>query len=148
MINNGAKRNVFYCPSNKEFNNDLTWYFPGSDPATQGPFRITGFVWFLKGLQGGVPTKYWRDSLLGDSTNSPSSSEFTVDVVISYGTPPNYANVPIGGLPSTVRQRTSHLINSAPAGGNIEFLDGHVEWRPFKRMTNYFGGGATPKFEF
>jgi prepilin-type N-terminal cleavage/methylation domain-containing protein len=152
IIDNGAKRDVCYCASNKQFNHDATWYYNGTtagpwNPTTQGPFRITGYVWLLKGIKGGVPPNLWRDSLAGDSTNRPSSTEFIFDEVVSYNG--NYALIPIGGLPSSVAvQRTSHLEGSRPAGGNIEFLDSHVEWRPFKRMTNFFGGGAVPKFEF
>jgi prepilin-type N-terminal cleavage/methylation domain-containing protein len=153
MINNGAKRDVFYCSSNKQFNNDATWYFNPAmpagpyGPATQGNFRITGYVWLLPGIRGGVPPRFFRDSLQGNPTNRPPDTELVLDDVISYNG--NYSLVSIGGLPSTnAVQRTSHLESNRPAGGNIGFLDSHVEWRSYKRMTNYFGGGAVPKFEF
>src|SRR5215471_13679033 len=50
LIDNGANRNVLYCPSNPQFNSDLCWYYPGNSPATQGPFRINGYVWLLAGI--------------------------------------------------------------------------------------------------
>jgi prepilin-type N-terminal cleavage/methylation domain-containing protein len=153
MLNNGAKRDVFYCPSNKQFNHDATWYFNPAmlngpyGPATQGSFRITGFVWFLPGIKGNLPPQHWRFSLQGTATNRPTDTELILDDVISFNG--NYAVVATGGLPLNVAvQRTSHLDSSRPAGGNIGFLDSHVEWRPYKRMTNWFGGGAVPKFEF
>src|SRR5262245_17003682 len=37
---NGAKRNILYDPSNKEFNVDACWYFNPN-------FRITGYLWLL-----------------------------------------------------------------------------------------------------
>ena len=36
-------------------------------------------------------------------------------------------------------------IAAATAGGNIAFMDGHAQWRPFKQMTNVFGN---PQFQF
>lgn len=30
---------------------------------------------------------------------------------------------------------TSHIAGSVPAGGNVVFLDSHVEWRPFSQMS-------------
>ncbi len=38
MIENGGSQNIFYCPSNPDFNCTNTWDF-GAD------FRITGYVW-------------------------------------------------------------------------------------------------------
>jgi prepilin-type N-terminal cleavage/methylation domain-containing protein/prepilin-type processing-associated H-X9-DG protein len=144
MIENGAKRDIFYCAANKEFNIDNCWYFPGTTPATEGNFRITGYMWLMNGIHQ-VPTNlvYTPTRLSGDGAHPPSSTEYICDVVISFGG--NYANISVGGLPASVRQRTSHLEGSRPAGGNIAFLDSHVEWRPYRFMTNAFGN---PKFEF
>lgn len=33
------------------------------------------------------------------------------------------------------RHTSAHLLGSVPAGGNVAFLDTHVEWRPFSQMT-------------
>jgi prepilin-type processing-associated H-X9-DG protein len=142
---NGAKnQNVYFCASNPSFNNTNTWWFDsiynGRTPPT---FRITDFVWLLPGTPQ-VPPMYWRNSLQGDSTNKPASTELICDVVLDYNG--NYSVVPIGGLPASVVQRTSHLDPGGhPAGGNIAFLDGHIEWRPFRAMTNQF---SNPRFHF
>jgi prepilin-type N-terminal cleavage/methylation domain-containing protein/prepilin-type processing-associated H-X9-DG protein len=137
MIENGAKRDIFYCAANKDFNRDECWDFNPN-------FRITGFIWLMNGIHQ-IPTNqiYTPTKLTGDGKHPPSSTEYICDVVISYNG--NYANVSIGGLPPGIRQRTSHLEKSRPAGGNIAFLDSHVEWRPYRFMTNSFGN---PKFEF
>jgi hypothetical protein len=145
LLTSGAKRDVFYCPSNKEFNDDLCWYYPGSGPSSQGPYRISGYIWLFAGIPQ-LPQRYWRFTTIANETNKPSSTELICDVVISYGDPPNFATVPVGGLPSTVKQRTSHLLpGGRAAGGNIQFLDTHVEWRRFRDMTNSFG---SPRFYF
>jgi prepilin-type N-terminal cleavage/methylation domain-containing protein/prepilin-type processing-associated H-X9-DG protein len=142
MIQNGAKRDVFYCPSNAQFNKDGVWDFDAAKT-----FRITGYLWFLKGIKPPLPQALWRESLLGNSTNKPVFTELILDEVLSYNGV--YTLIPIGGLPTSVAiQRTSHLDGKTPGGGNIEFLDGHVEWRTFKMMTNSFGGGAQPLFQF
>lgn len=142
LIENGARRQVFYCGSNKQFDSDFCWYYPGNSAATQGPFRISGYIWLFAGIPQ-LPAKYWRFSILGNQTNRPASTELICDVTISYNR--NYTHVPVGGLPASVRQRTSHLDGSRPAGGNLMFLDTHGEWRSYKKMTNFFGD---PKFEF
>lgn len=141
----GAKgQGLYFCPSNPQFNCTNTWWFDsmynGRTPPT---FRITDFVWLLPGTPQ-VPAQYYRYSLQGDVTNRPSNAELVFDVVLSYQGV--YSRVPIGGLPQNVVQRTSHLDpGGRPAGANIAFLDSHVEWRPYKRMTNSF---SNPKFEF
>ena len=145
MIDSGAKRDIFYCPGNKEFNRDDCWYFPGTTPATQGKFRITGYVWLLHGTRQIPDTIYTPTKLTGDGKHPPASTELICDVVISSGGNYAHVQVPGQGLPANASQRTSHLEKSRPAGGNIAFLDSHVEWRPYRFMTNSFGN---PKFEF
>ena len=140
---NGAKQDIYYCPSNAEFNQSNTWWFASIFVGQNPPrFRITGYLWMLAGTPQ-MPARYWQTKLTGSSTNGPSTAELVTDVVISYNG--NYAVVPIGGLPASTRQRTSHLDKLRPAGGNVLFLDGHVEWRPYKLMNNAF---SNPRFEF
>jgi prepilin-type N-terminal cleavage/methylation domain-containing protein/prepilin-type processing-associated H-X9-DG protein len=142
LLQNGATRDVLYCPGNKEFNVTNTWDF-GFIAPDQG-FRITGYIWLINGIAQ-IPTNrvYAPSTILGDGDHKPSSTEIVCDVVISFNG--NYSVVTIGGLPPGIKQRTSHLWNGAPEGGNITFLDGHGEWRPFGRMTNSFGN---PRFQF
>jgi len=135
LVDNGAKRDVLYCPSYSEFNNTNCWNFNPN-------FRITGYVWLLAGIPQ-LPQQYWRVSLSG--TNGPTDTELVTDVIISSPPGQNYTRIPIGGLPPNVVQRTSHLEKSHPAGGNILFLDTHVQWRAYRFMTNRF---ANPQFEF
>jgi prepilin-type N-terminal cleavage/methylation domain-containing protein len=143
MMQNGAQRNVFYDPAYAELNDDHAWYYPGTSQANQGLFRITGYVWLLTAIPQ-LPQKYWRTSTAGDLTNTPSRTEFVVDVVISEPPGQNFTGIHVGGL-TAVGQRTSHLAGRLPAGGNILFLDSHASWRRYNDMTNKFG---RPQFEF
>jgi prepilin-type N-terminal cleavage/methylation domain-containing protein len=135
LIDSGARRDIFYCASNAEFNDPSCWSFNPN-------FRITGYVWLMTGIPQ-LPQRYWRNSLAG--TNNAAATEFVTDVVISSPAGQNYQRVPIGGLPASVVQRTSHLEKNRPTGGNILVLDSHVEWRKWTSMTNRFGN---PQFEF
>jgi len=143
---------VWYCPSNPSFNNTNTWWFDkiynGHNPPT---FRITGYVWLLPGEPNVNPLGPNKDigvyeplTLEGNAKHKPTDTPIVSDVVISYNN--NFAVVPVGGLPHNVVQRTSHLNGRNPAGGNMNFLDGHVEWRKFQTMTNKFG--VNPYFYF
>jgi prepilin-type N-terminal cleavage/methylation domain-containing protein len=153
MIDNGANQGVFYCPSDSDFNCTNTWDF-GVGGAN--PFRITGYVWLLPGAgmnMAGVPeAPFWKTNLVSISGGqSPSTAELVVDDCLQDVANGSYNPIPIGGLPPSIVQRTSHLEGNRPAGGNIMFEDSHVEWRPFKVMEptplttdgKHFGGVGT-----
>jgi prepilin-type N-terminal cleavage/methylation domain-containing protein len=153
MIDNGASQNVFYCPADSAFNCTNTWDF---GVAGGNPFRITGYVWLLPGAgmnMAGVPeAPFWKTNIVAISGGqSPSTAELVVDDCIQDVANGSYNPIPIGGLPISIIQRTSHLQGKAPAGGNILFEDSHVEWRPFKVMEptptttdgKHFGGVGT-----
>ena len=61
-----------------------------------------------------------------------AGTESVVDVVCSYGNPPDYTKVKGGWVKD---HKTSHLEHNLPAGGNILFLDGHVSWRKYRDMN-------------
>ncbi|HEU6448237.1 MAG TPA: prepilin-type N-terminal cleavage/methylation domain-containing protein [Verrucomicrobiae bacterium] len=165
IIRDGGSRNIFYCPSNPDFNCDDTWNFgvAGTSNDANGGFRITGYVWLLPGggmNAGGAPeSPYWKTNTLAiPGRPSPTEAELVLDVVVQDPGTFSYSKLSVGGLPSSVIQRTSHLNGSLPAGANILFVDGHAEWRPFKLMfhkvgaasvaNHYFGGSGVPYFVF
>jgi prepilin-type N-terminal cleavage/methylation domain-containing protein len=145
LLGSGATRDIFYCPGNAAFNNSNAWYF---DPR----FRITGYIWLLPGapMLTGQYTNYFRYSLRGDYLNRPVDTVLVSDVIISSPWHQNYTEISIGGLPANgVKQRTSHLQRSAPAGANSLFLDSHAEWRKYVVITNSVNSGTgSPLFEF
>jgi prepilin-type N-terminal cleavage/methylation domain-containing protein/prepilin-type processing-associated H-X9-DG protein len=154
MWKEGANnQDVWYCPSDAAFDVTNTWDFDqeynNHNPPT---FRITGYVWLLPGEPNVNPNGPNQDvgvyeplTLSGNnSTHKAVDTPIITDVVVEYNN--NYARVPVGGLPPSIIQRTSHLQGGNPAGGNINFLDGHVEWRKFQYMTNTFG--VNPFFKF
>lgn len=119
----GATRDVFYCPSNPDMNNDSRWNYWSNDPA---PIRVLGYVFLMNGCVQ-VPTNLWRKDILGDGLRPPSQTELVIDAVGSQGD--DFLH-----LQGKYMDRTSHVSGSKPAGGNIAFEDGHADWRNFKDM--------------
>jgi prepilin-type N-terminal cleavage/methylation domain-containing protein len=157
MIYNGGSQNIFYCPSNPDFNCTNTWDF---SPV----FRITGYIWLMPGAgmnQGGTPeSPYWKTNAMGiPGQLAPADAELVVDVIVQDPVTASYSLLSsIGGLPASVVQRTSHLNGAVPAGANDLFEDGHTEWRSYRTMVykkgaatvayKYFGGSGFPYFVF
>jgi prepilin-type N-terminal cleavage/methylation domain-containing protein/prepilin-type processing-associated H-X9-DG protein len=169
VIRSGGSRNVFYCPSNPEWNCDETWEFGTYGNANNaggdgtGGFRILGYNYLLPGAGMNIVTafpeaKYWKTNTIGiPGKMAPADAEVVVDVIVQDQVTFSWAAVTsVGGLPARVVQRTSHLDGSSPAGACILFVDGHAEWRKFRDMS-YKKGAATvyinvfgdnPKFVF
>lgn len=145
MIAAGGSQNIFYCPSNPGFNCTNTWNFgiAGSGNDGNGGFRILGYVYLLPGegmhVSSSPPeSSFWKTNVMGTVTEpSPADAEMVVDVIVQDAATKSYGAVTsVGGLPSNVIQRTSHLDGGNPAGSNELFEDGHVEWRKFNVMYN------------
>ena len=153
LIACGGTQNIFYCPANAAFNVTNTWNFgiAGSGFDGNGGFRILGYVYLLPGEGMHVAStpsesNFWKTNVLGSFGQSPANSETVVDVVVQDSVTHSYSAVTsVGGLPSGIIQRTSHLNGPLPAGGNELFEDGHVEWRSFFIMRN---NGHPTKFFF
>jgi prepilin-type processing-associated H-X9-DG protein len=154
-------QDVFYCPSNipqRRFR-DANWNFStlirvcGYAFVWKAPWNAVNNVPGTLPILGlGTdymtpdPSKKWVDR-----TDMPQASdaELIVEATLSQrsGSPAsaydpakypkgNFATITCGGNPAQgTPDSTSHLVNDAkPAGGNIGFVDGHVEWRPFSEM--------------
>ena len=77
-------------------------------------------------------------------TPKVTDRELATDCTISTGNPANYTSVPIAVPIGTGQSivRSPHLDGNKPSGGNIVFLDGHVDWRKFSNMSQR-GSGST-----
>ena len=154
MLASGMTREMFYCPSNHNHQkwNDLFWLF-NNESWNQAKnrfeqergFIVSGYCFILNTSRGsrGDITRYSTDStdkiwVKTTMDKQPALREVVVDSIMGqnqnntkYGY--NFERVP-GGIwgESQVYDRTSHLVSDqVPAGGNVGFLDGHTEWRPF-----------------
>jgi prepilin-type N-terminal cleavage/methylation domain-containing protein len=165
MFRSGMNREMFYCPSNANHQrwNDLFWTYnnkswDGKKFTSETGFVVSGYCYILEARGGGRPriTRYPTDTeekiwLKTNREKNPAARELVIDSTMGvraankkYGR--NFAEVP-GGIysQSQVYDRTSHLKGeSEPIGGNIGFLEGHVEWRPFK--PEMASGVAVPRY--
>jgi prepilin-type processing-associated H-X9-DG protein len=131
-------RTISVSSSQADFNDDTVWNFTSS-------YRVIGYVLAFEGAPrvlssnlneqiSPTPIRMFRST--ESYLPSPTERELAVDATLSLGTN-NFANI-LGGwwLQGRLKpNRTSHLHGQRPAGGNIVFLDGHVGWRPFPKMT-------------
>jgi prepilin-type N-terminal cleavage/methylation domain-containing protein/prepilin-type processing-associated H-X9-DG protein len=138
MMESGCTRDVFYCPGNPDFNCDYTWYFYTNPPGAN--YCITGYVWLLPGAGQNIPSsgfsevQYWKTNSIGTPNHPSADAELVVDVVARDSDSKSYINITQGSLGAMGIQHTSHLAGTLPAGGNILFVDGHVEWRQYNVM--------------
>lgn len=133
----GFTRNILYCPSTPEQNADDNWEFTTA-------FTVVTYVLTLNDTPRLVATN--RNSKLevrpldlgraGTYTPKITERELAVDAIISNGNNRNTAQFTgiYGGSP--IPHRANHIgANNQPTGGNIVFMDGHVEWRKWQDMV-------------
>jgi len=165
MLDTGMTREIFYCPSNRNHQkyNDMFWMFAnqtwdGNKFSNESNFIVSGYCYILQSTQDNRPEivpyendnmpKIWLKTTL---EKNAAYRELCIDSIMGipqstrkYGH--NFAQVP-GGIyaQSQVFDQTSHLkSNDDPEGGNIGFLDGHMEWRKFEPDMD--GDVAIPRY--
>ena len=166
MLKTGLSREMFYCPSNdnQQKYNDYYWEFTAEWDDGNGRFIdvddsdyiVSGYCYILETTRNDRP-KIITYPERGDSrdkmwvktnmTKHPALRELCIDATL--GQPDtnakhgyNFGMIDAGGMWAGQRivDRTSHLkTDEEPAGGNIGYLDGHVDWRHFSEMYNRYG---------
>jgi len=125
-----SARRLLYCPSNPVQNNNDLWEYPNQKNAM---IRVIGYGWLGSRIGktplGEIPPNVrlfpplaFR-SKWGDGP-APAMTELAFDAIISEGG--QYTDI-VGGSP--LHHTTSHLSGHEPAGGNILYCDGHVDWK-------------------
>jgi prepilin-type N-terminal cleavage/methylation domain-containing protein/prepilin-type processing-associated H-X9-DG protein len=158
---NSIYRALFYCPGGyvSVQNIDVWWNFSSSGAA---PFtRESSYQWFISRdgtrMDGTQKDAFGNMNTFATTVTSPkgwltkqdrpfnnadnvSSTEMVTDTVVSLGNnPPQWgpgavtsSSTAITGL---VGYNCNHMAGHGPAGGNILFMDGHVDWRRYRDMT-------------
>jgi len=151
IVRNGGTRHILYCPACSLQDNPELWAFTtgetnelASENATG--YRVAGYAVAFKGSGRVVITNItesmnpapWRLPSGAIVNPSPTERVIVADATLSVGqnmtdrTQNRYRDIKggwTGGL-----HRTSHLAGNLPTGGNLLFLDGHVQWRKFDKM--------------
>jgi prepilin-type N-terminal cleavage/methylation domain-containing protein/prepilin-type processing-associated H-X9-DG protein len=158
MLQNGAQWKTFYCPGTAprftDTNNyDLFFRF------APGTFHVLGYASTMPDLVALNPTNLNRKLIpqpivYGAVTlppPSPSDRVLNADANLRSSAGGSWTQIdggytfPYPGGP--VRSHTSpHLKNNVPAGGNVGYLDGHVQWKKFQFMQLRTQQGRTPEF--
>jgi prepilin-type N-terminal cleavage/methylation domain-containing protein/prepilin-type processing-associated H-X9-DG protein len=163
ILKSGAfDRHIFYCPSWRQRDRIIFWRYgenlgagtpegytipePSDERTRKDYHRIMGYFWLIdtvakRGQQpfnSSGPPKEWVRSLVSTKA-APASVELITDCTLSNGPDRLQADFTLarGGCYDRwkVYDRTSHLKSSTkPTGGNILFVDGHVQWRKFEDM--------------
>ena len=134
MEKQGFQRNILYCPSFLEQNDKELWQFTG-----QIQFRVIGYAltipWAPRVVETNInytmSTRPIKVRGIGTITPSPSDRVLTADATCSSSLNNGFDSVR-GGWSKI--HKTAHLDNSGkyPAGGNLNYLDGHVAWQKTK----------------
>ena len=155
MLDNGCTKDIFYDPGYPSWDCNDAWNFENvyfGAALNAQPFRITGYVWILKGIPQMPAYVYTPTKLSGDGTHPPSTVPFVACVILSYPYKQIYNNITAVGtaaFDANNPQSTSHLTKNKPPGSNHGFIDGHVEWIAYNTMTNSTANsGGVPVFEW
>jgi prepilin-type processing-associated H-X9-DG protein len=145
MLEAGSVRDVFYCPAYPEQDVAGLWDYSTT-------YSVFGYYMLMSRAttagSGGYPALNGKayeihssesELITGQPTPvSPAEAELATDAVIEQ-------NGLFGGAQGgfSVAHQTSHVTrNGLPEGGNILYMDGHVEWRPFSDMQNRASAGS------
>lgn len=156
MLGTGMTPEMFYCPSNqthaKEADFDYFWLF-SPDPMRKADFNgkrfvetngfiVAGYGFVLGGTQGTI-AQYATDPvkpqwIAHNRVKMPAVRELVVDLIMSQNSNSadkwglTFGRCSGGLMNYNIYDTTSHLIrDDLPSGGNIGFMDNHVEWRKF-----------------
>ncbi|MCX6926519.1 MAG: DUF1559 domain-containing protein [Verrucomicrobia bacterium] len=134
LIQQGFQRHILYCPSFSAFDDDQIWNY------AMPTFRVLGMTLTFKGIS--IASTNWNERMTPmpitiGTTNflpSPTDRELAADVTISVGKN-NFTGVPCDWVAGGYKARSAHVTKTLPDGCNIVFLDSHVAWRKFNKMT-------------
>ena len=143
LVSYGVVRETLYCPSNWDMQNvPELWNYPNPS----APIHCaTGYQFLFKRLSTTMPSLYYGRKYIEKMNEKqtlningklhihlPTDLELATDMVQSRTGPPENFTGAKGGHHTV--HHTPHMLGKKPEGGNILFLDGHAEWRPFSAM--------------
>lgn len=150
----GTARPLFYCPFLLDHSVepvDRMWNLD----STALYYHVAGY-YFLFGrdpqsIIGLAVPKRWKYKVT-DVGPLPDDTELATDITLSIPAWPvrRFYDIDYYGVGSgtPLVLTTSHLRDKVPQGGNVLFMDGHIDWRPFSEMQNRLLGGGDGGFWF
>jgi prepilin-type N-terminal cleavage/methylation domain-containing protein/prepilin-type processing-associated H-X9-DG protein len=155
LLQTASRQDMFYCPNEYYLFNSATpnaWQAFSQSSTPPQPYVVTGYFWLYPNSHAWSAFSYYTN-VTRLNTPKPGTSIAGTEIITDATLYLNglggryYVNIAAAGG-SVVR--TAHLTGNGgvPAGGNIMFLDGHVDWRKFQQMTNIAPAGGHPGFMF
>jgi hypothetical protein len=144
LLNLGFQRNILFCPSFANQNQEQYWNFA---VVHGGDLRVLGYVFALKTAprlldyetQSKLTIPTLRVTPTGTVKQSVSEAVLAADATLSNGADTvnrgNNSYTGVVGIDPANPHSSPHLNGKLPAGGNLIFLDSHAEWRKFPQMT-------------
>ena len=154
LLQNSPNVKTFYCPnqwrSYQQQSNDWTAFLGNG---TRRPYVVTGYVWLFPHSPSASQLPVYANvtrTTIPKTGAHVSTTELIADFTVyeaGMGGTFQYSNLqnPNGAQYPSIN--TSHMESRIPAGGNIGFLDGHIQWRKFSEMTNIVVSGGI-RFKF
>jgi prepilin-type N-terminal cleavage/methylation domain-containing protein/prepilin-type processing-associated H-X9-DG protein len=142
----GVTRHMLYCPGFPKQDNDELWTWTTVPSRPGQGYRVIGYAMTFKYTANLKPTNI-NEMLsvpptikVGTETITvgPSDRELVADATLSNGSneKDRTKNRYVGINGGFAGHQSPHLNSRRiPLGGNITFLDGHVEWRKFDKMS-------------
>jgi prepilin-type N-terminal cleavage/methylation domain-containing protein len=169
MLSSGSQKKTFYCPSSApKFTDWQNFNEPGAGNNLwdfSSTFHVVGYVLAFSGSLSRLDKTNQNTTVLAEPITiaghtspaiSPTDRELMADVIISAGaTLPgpsnpgnNYTSVDGGFMQNGAiyTHVSAHLKGAMPSASNIEFKDGHVQWRKFSPAVVPRTGANTPYF--
>jgi prepilin-type N-terminal cleavage/methylation domain-containing protein/prepilin-type processing-associated H-X9-DG protein len=143
LLQNSPNVKTFYCPNELyQYNNGGAWTaFTGTTTPPQ-PYVVTGYIWLLPHSPSASQIPAFANvtgTTIPKAGAHISTTELIADFTVydaGIGGGSQYANLQNPNGPQYPSINTAHMDSQLPAGGNIGFLDGHIQWRKFPDMTN------------
>jgi prepilin-type N-terminal cleavage/methylation domain-containing protein/prepilin-type processing-associated H-X9-DG protein len=142
-----VRQDIFYCPNEYYLYNSATpdaWQAFTVSSSPPFPYIVTGYIWLFPNSRADAALTNYAPVIkitTPKTGGSIASTEIIADPTIFLNGLSGRKYVDISAAGGTT-VRTAHLNSSSPAGGNITFLDGHIEWRNFPQMTNVVNPSA------
>jgi prepilin-type N-terminal cleavage/methylation domain-containing protein/prepilin-type processing-associated H-X9-DG protein len=161
LVKKGGLRTTLYCPFFPEQDTDDLWNFHSAPAGDE--FAVIGYFWLGKRIAKADGTLPNMPPLTGrgylDSIKPPKPPVGTAPALAALF-PTKVSDTEVV-TDATFRQNgnwsavggwqgihvTPHIHKGVPTGGNILFLDWHVNWRPFSDMRKRAAYGS-PTIEF
>jgi type II secretory pathway pseudopilin PulG len=151
MLNSGCTKKTFYCPSTApRFTDQQNWAAANSlwNFGLGNSFNIIGYTFALGGPGARIIPQYQNYKILSEfhtngpaiTQDNPATSELVPDVILSTGnilpatSADNYTSISGGFSQNGLNYPhvSAHVERGQlPAGGNIAYKDGHVQWKKF-----------------